>query len=159
MTVLVLLLLLLVANGAPLIAHHLLGDRLSWPLDGGRRFLDGRPLLGPAKTLRGVGVAVLACAMAGSAVGPSLATGALFGLYAMAGDVLASFIKRRMGIAPSHSALGLDQGLEALLPLLALRGRLSLHWTEIALTVVGFFVLEIVLSRILYRLRVRRRPI
>lgn len=157
-TVLVPLLLLLVANGAPLMARNVLGDRLGWPLDAGRCFLDGRRLLGPAKTARGVIAAIFACALVAPVVGLSLATGALFALYTMAGDALASFIKRRIGIEPSHSAPGLDQGLEALLPLLALRARLSLDWSEIALTVIGFFALEIVLSRILYRLRIRRRP-
>lgn len=42
-----LLLLLLVANGAPILAHKLLGETGSCPLDGGVKAWDGRPLLGP----------------------------------------------------------------------------------------------------------------
>lgn len=158
-TVLILLCLLVVANGAPIIAADLLGRRLAWPIDGGRRFVDGRPLLGRSKTIRGVAAAVLGCAVAGFALGLPVHTGALFGLCSMAGDVMASFIKRRMRLAPGHSALGLDQSLEALLPSLVLRSRLSLDWIEIVVAVAAFFVLEILLSRLLYRLRVRKRPL
>lgn len=37
-----LLVLLAVANGAPVVMTKLLKNRLSWPLDAGARFLDGR---------------------------------------------------------------------------------------------------------------------
>jgi len=46
--------LLVVANGAPIIARELLGERGDWPLVFGWLFCDGRPLLGPSKTIRGV---------------------------------------------------------------------------------------------------------
>jgi hypothetical protein len=49
-----LLVLLGMANGVPVFAKDALGPRLSFPLDGGIRFLEGRPLFGPSKTLRGI---------------------------------------------------------------------------------------------------------
>lgn len=45
--------LLALANGAPVIAKKLVGDWLSAPLDGGTRFVDGEPLFGRSKTIRG----------------------------------------------------------------------------------------------------------
>lgn len=150
--------LLLVANGAPVLAHRLLGTRLARPLDGGRRLADGQPLLGPSKTWRGLAAALAASTLAAPAVGLSPAEGTLFGLCAMGGDLLSSFAKRRLRIPPSDSAPGLDQGPEALLPVLALRGPLALGGSGVLITVLAFLVLEVLLSRLLFRLHVRDRP-
>src|ERR1051325_10630319 len=54
------LLLLLVANGAPLIAKQVLGQRFSYPVDCYLRFPDRSRLFGSSKTIRGLIVAVLA---------------------------------------------------------------------------------------------------
>lgn len=152
------LLLLLVVNGAPILARGVLGARLALPLDGNRLAPDGRPWLGRSKTVRGM----LAGTGAGLVFAPLLGYGALlgaaFGLLAMVGDVLSSLVKRRLGIAPSGMALGLDQIPEALLPLAVLRAAFGLSWTAIALEVLAFLVLELVLSQILYRLNLRNRP-
>jgi hypothetical protein len=77
---------------------------------------------------------------------------------AMAGDLFSSFVKRRLGLPPSSMALGLDQIPESLFPLLACRLLLPLTWLDIGVAVVLFFVGELVLSRILFKLHVRDRP-
>jgi CDP-2,3-bis-(O-geranylgeranyl)-sn-glycerol synthase len=77
----------------------------------------------------------------------------------MGGDLLASFIKRRLGITSSASALGLDQSLEALVPALVCRTPFAFQATDILIIVLAFFVLEIMLSRLLYRLHIRNRPL
>ena len=74
------------------------------------------------------------------------------------GDLLSSFIKRRLKLRPSSMALGLDQVPESLLPLLLLKEPLGLTWPGILRTVVLFFVLELVLSRLLFWLRIRKTP-
>jgi CDP-2,3-bis-(O-geranylgeranyl)-sn-glycerol synthase len=153
-----LLLLLAVANAAPIVAAWLLGPRLRARLDAGLGFVDGRPLLGPAKTVRGVIAAVAATALVAPLVGIPLQLGAGIGIMAMAGDALSSFVKRRLGIAPSGRATGLDQVPEALLPLLAVRGALDLSLLEIAAVTILFFALEIPAARLLHRLGVRARP-
>jgi hypothetical protein len=56
--VLQMLLLLMLANGTPVIVKKVIGDRYSHPLDGHLSFVDGRPLLGKSKTIRGVALAV-----------------------------------------------------------------------------------------------------
>lgn len=152
------LLLLLIANGAPLAVWKLLGRRLDYPIDGGWVVADGRRLLGPSKTIRGVVAALVATALAAGALGVDITTGALIGLWAMVGDLTASFIKRRIGVAPTHMAFGLDQIPESLFPLLALRGQLALGWIDIAELVLIFLVLELLLSRLLFRIHWRKRP-
>jgi CDP-2,3-bis-(O-geranylgeranyl)-sn-glycerol synthase len=80
------------------------------------------------------------------------------GLTAMLGDLLSSFIKRRLGMASSSMALGLDQIPESLLPLLAVAETFELSGSTIAWTVAGFVVLELTLSPIFYWLGIRNQP-
>ncbi len=153
-----LLVLLAVANTAPLLAKRALRDRLAWPLDGGLRFFDGRPLFGASKTLRGIVLSLVATAAAGALVGLDWRIGALVAAAAMAGDLLSSFVKRRLARPPSSRATGLDQIPESLLPLLACRAALPLSVADIAVLVAIFFVGEVVFSRLFYRLGLRDRP-
>jgi CDP-2,3-bis-(O-geranylgeranyl)-sn-glycerol synthase len=152
------LLLLTAANGAPVIGKKLFGRRFAFPLDGGLRLPDGRPLLGPSKTVRGVALAVAATTLAAPLFGLAWQTGALFGALAMLGDSLSSFIKRRLGRPSSSQALGLDQIPESLLPLWLCRAALGLSAGEIAALVAAFVVLELLLSRLLYTWHVRDQP-
>ena len=153
-----LLLLLAVANAAPIVAKKLLGTRWSAPLDGGLRFVDGRPWLGASKTVRGLVAAVAATALAALLLGWPPTLGAAVGAWSMLGDALSSFVKRRLGVPPSGRATGIDQVPEALLPLLALRGELDLGWLQIAAVTLAFFALEIPLARLAFRLGLRDRP-
>lgn len=153
-----LLLLLGVANSAPIVARRLLGDRWSAPLDFGATFVDGRPWLGPGKTIRGVVVAVVATALAAWPLGIAPTVGAVIGGVSMAGDALASFAKRRLRVAPSGRATGLDQVPESLLPLLAVQGPLDLSTVQILCITAAFFALEIPLARWAFRLGLRDRP-
>ena len=91
-------------------------------------------------------------------LGFSPALGIEVGAFAMLGDALSSFVKRRLGVAPSGRATGIDQVPEALLPLLMIRSALDLSWLQIALITLVFFALEIPLSRLMFRLKLRNRP-
>ncbi len=152
------LMLLAAANGAPVMGRRLLRDRWSWPLDGGVRFVDGRPLLGASKTLRGVVLALAVTAAIAPLVGVSVAIGLAAAAAAMIGDLLSSFVKRRLGLRPSSRAVGLDQIPESLLPALVCHDALALDAGDVAATVVIFFAGEVALSRLLYRWRIRERP-
>jgi CDP-2,3-bis-(O-geranylgeranyl)-sn-glycerol synthase len=153
-----LLFLLTLANGTPLLANKILGDRLSYPLDSGAKCPDGQPLFGASKTIRGILLSILMTAIAGRLVGLGCKIGALVGGASMSGDLFSSFLKRRMGLSASSRALGLDQVPESLFPLLACRGTLSLTISDIAVCVLAFFLCEVVISRLLYKFRVRDRP-
>ena len=152
------LLLLLVANGAPILAARVFRHHLDGPLDGGLVLADGRPLLGPHKTVRGAVAAVGACAALAAALGLSPTLGANVGASSMAGDALSSFVKRRRGLGSGGRATGLDQLPEAVLPLLVLRAAGAVGWGGAALALLGFLILGAGLSRVLFFLGVRQRP-
>jgi len=84
--------------------------------------------------------------------------GVLAGAAAMTGDCLASFVKRRIGLAASSMALGLDQIPESLLPAMSMRAYARLSAIDIILVVLVFFVGELALSRVFFRLGLRERP-
>jgi hypothetical protein len=58
------LILLSLANASPVIAKLFLGKTYARPIDGNTRFIDGRPLFGPSKTIRGLVVSLLLTALA-----------------------------------------------------------------------------------------------
>lgn len=153
-----LLVLIGAANTAPLFAKKLFGARFAWPLDFDARWLDGEPLFGHSKTVRGIVFALVTPALLAWPLGLPIWHGAAIGLAAMAGDLLSSFTKRRMKLAPSSQAFGLDQIPEVLLPAWMARTWFDLTALDIALIVVSFVVLELVLSKLLYRLNLRDRP-
>ncbi len=153
-----LLILLGVANMAPILTKRVLGRRWCAPLDGGLRLPDGRPLLGASKTVRGLLSAVVAATLAGMLLGFPATLAALVGALSMAGDALASFVKRRLGISPSGRATGLDQIPEAVLPLLVLRETLGLSWPLVAAITLAFFALQAPMSWLMAHLRLRDRP-
>jgi CDP-2,3-bis-(O-geranylgeranyl)-sn-glycerol synthase len=153
-----LLVLLTLANGTPLMVQKLLGKHFAYPVDGGREFVDGHPVFGPAKTLRGVLCAVLVTTAAGLLVGLGWKIGLTVGCLAMAGDLFSSFLKRRLGRLSSSPVVGIDQIPESLFPLLACFGPLPLTIADVALGVALFFVGELVLSRVLYAFDLRDRP-
>jgi CDP-2,3-bis-(O-geranylgeranyl)-sn-glycerol synthase len=157
-TILQSLALLAIANSTPLFAKKLFGNWFAQPLDAGIAFFDGQPLFGRSKTLRGVLSSLLATTLGAVLIGLSPAIGIIVAVAAMAGDLLSSFVKRRLALAPSSQAIGLDQVPESLLPLLACRTALSLDAIDITLAVAIFFAGELVLSRLLYKAHLRDEP-
>lgn len=55
------LVLLVIANGAPIIANRVLAKRLNQPIDGGLVLKDGRALFGPSKTARCIAASLHRC--------------------------------------------------------------------------------------------------
>lgn len=155
---LILLLLLLIANGSPIVVRELLGRGFDRPLDGGKVLADGHRLLGPSKTWRGLVAAVLVTTSFALALGWPWEIGVTIGVFAMLGDTASSFIKRRLGLASSTMAPGLDHIPESMLPLLACKPLLALSWTQVLLLSLCFMAANMVLSRLLHRLGIRRHP-
>jgi len=153
-----LIILLMAANGAPILLRWLLEGRYARPVDGGLLLADGRPLFGPSKTLGGLLAAVVVTAWVAWLFGWSPLTGCYFAALAMAGDLLASFTKRRLNIPASGMAPGLDQVPESLLPLIGVRDLFDLGWAQIFIMVLIFIVLDYVLSLLLYHLHIRKQP-
>jgi CDP-diglyceride synthetase len=158
LVVLKLLVVLALANGTPVVVKKVFGRRFAHPLDGNAAFVDGRPLFGRSKTIRGVVLAVLAATLGAPLIGLEWQIGAVVGGLAMVGDLVSSFVKRRLDLPPSSRASGLDQVPEALFPLLGCRDLLSLTIADIGAGVALFFIGDVVVSRLLYAVRLRDRP-
>jgi len=152
------LILLGVANGTPIIAKKLFGKHLGDPLDGGLRWFDGRPLFGVSKTIRGLVLSIACTTLAAPLLGFDAVIGAGLAAASLLGDLASSFIKRRLAMPVHSQAPGIDQIPEALLPLLLLRDSLKLGYGDIALLIALFILLELLLSRILFKLHIRDRP-
>jgi len=153
-----LLALLTVANGAPVLAAKIFGNAFALPVDGHVTFLDGRPLFGPAKTLRGVMLSILVTTAFAPLIGLEWKAGALVASMAMIGDLFSSFLKRRLGLFASSQFSGLDQIPESLLPLISSRLLLPVTIVDIVLATLMFWIGAIALSRVLFKLRIRDRP-
>ena len=145
-------------NGAPILLTKFAGKRLDYPIDCNRLFMDDRPLLGSSKTFRGLISALLMSVLIGSIFAIPFLTSLLFGALSMAGDMTSSFIKRRLRLTSSAMALGLDQIPESLFPLLGCKDSLGISNEQIFAIVLAFFCVELILSRILFWLRIRQTP-
>jgi len=153
-----LLFLIIVANGSPIIGRWIMKGYWEMPIDGGAVFIDGRPILGTAKTYRGVACSLVGTLLAGALVGLSWKISLIVSALAMVGDCLSSFIKRRFGYPSGAKALGLDQIPESLFPTLGLSNALNLSALGVGMTVAMFVFLELVLSSIGYKLHIRKHP-
>jgi CDP-2,3-bis-(O-geranylgeranyl)-sn-glycerol synthase len=153
-----LLILVVVANGVPVFAKKALGEQLAHPLDGGLILTDGQPLFGPSKTVRGVLFSFLVTPLAALLTGFPWTVGAVVAAGAIAGDLFSSFVKRRLGRSPSSMAFGLDYIPESLFPLAACRLLLPVTVLDIIAGMAIFFAGGLILSPILFRLRLRDTP-
>jgi hypothetical protein len=152
------LLLTTVSNGTPVVAAKLLGKKFSRARDGEALFLDDKPVFGPSKTLRGIIASVLLTAVAAPLVGLSPTLGIRAAIAAMIGDLMSSFIKRRLSMPPSSRATGLDQIPESLLPTLTCAPSLNLTFEDVVSIIAIFLIGEIILSKILFKWRLRSQP-
>lgn len=153
------LLLILAANSAPILIRLVpMCSRWNYPLDCNLKFFDGQPLLGHAKTWRGLAAAILLTVLCAVALRLGWFTGIMVALTAMLGDSLSSFIKRRLALAPSTMAPGLDQIPESLVPGIYLKYAGLFDWGVVWLLVAIFVVMDLTMSRLLFRLHIRKRP-
>jgi len=150
-----LVLFLVWVNFLPFAAHLLLGQRYGRPVDRGRTWVDGRPMLGPHKTTLGILSSMTGGAAAAPLLGVSWRVAASAAVLAMVGDLASSFIKRRLGYPSGKPVIGLDQGLEGALPLLVLAPALDLAPWQVLASLLVFVPLTHAGSRywhfILYR--------
>ena len=152
------------------------------PLDFGRRFRDGRRILGDGKTFRGTIAGVLAGVGVGIALNEIASTwpdlglpgfGAGYELFlvliglslgAMAGDIVASFFKRRMGMERGAALFLVDQldfviGSWALLFILAPRWFSENFTSEIIFIVLIVTpILHRATNIIGYKIRAKKEP-
>lgn len=153
-----LLILIIIANGAPILIRWLLNDDFKLAVDFGQKLPDKNRLFGSSKTWRGIFAALFATTVAAWLFGLSASTGMLVACYAILGDLFSSFIKRRLSMKPSSQAPLLDQVPESLLPAFMLKNTFNLDIPAILLLVLIFIIIELFLSHILYKYGVRNKP-
>lgn len=153
-----LLLLIIIANGAPILVRQLLNDGFNLAVDFGQKLPDKNRLLGSSKTWRGVIAALLATAAAAWLLGYTAKTGLLVASYAILGDLVSSLIKRRLSMQPSSMAPLLDQVPESLFPALMMMHTFNLNISSVVQLVLIFIIIELALSHILYKWGLRKRP-
>jgi len=146
-----------VANSTPV----LLGGGTS--IDQGRKFIDGRPILGANKTIKGFAYGLILGSVAG------LAEAALFANYrlvlagivasigALLGDLLGAFVKRRANIPPGNPLPIVDQLDFVLGALLLTSPLLEISLGTILILVTATVPIHLLSNAVAYALRLKKR--
>ncbi|MCH7981973.1 MAG: CDP-archaeol synthase [Proteobacteria bacterium] len=150
-----LIFLIIVANAAPILVTYAMRNRFDYPLDGRFILADGQRVFGDSKTIRGIVAAIVFTAIAALMIGHPGLCGILVGAYAMLGDLLSSFLKRRIRLPSSSRAPVLDQLPEALLPTVILAPYFGLATGDVIVIVVTFLLVAVTVSPMLYNVGIR----
>ena len=142
----------------PILIRVVLKDRFNTAVDFGQKLPDGRDIFGTSKTWRGILSAVTITPVAALLLGYSLETGFWIAVYAVLGDLFSSFLKRRLAMEPSSMAFILDQVPESLLPGLMMMSVFGLDLLAVSVMVLIFIIIELLLSHILYKWGIRKKP-
>ena len=153
-----LLLLIIIANGARILIRVLLNDEFSLAVDFGCKLSDNKRIFGFSKTWRGIFAALVVTSVAAWLLGYSLGMGLLVAVYAILGDLLSSFIKRRLAMAPSSAAPLLDQMPESFFPAFMMMQIFNLEISSVILLVFIFIMMQLTISHVLYLWGIRKRP-
>jgi len=152
------LVLILCANGAPVLVQRWFPSSINQPVDLGYHFIDNKPLLGASKTWRGLMASLLLTPLCAFLIGISPLHGFIIACLAMSGDLISSFIKRRLNIPVSAMAIGLDQIPESLLPFIFVYFYYQLSLLQLVSGVILFILCELMLSMVLFKMGIRKRP-
>jgi len=146
------------ANAAPVIFGG------GHPIDGGRKFRDGRPVLGPRKTFRGFFAGLIIGTLVGflqryfTGSSKVILPGFMLSLGALTGDLVESFIKRRLGRPPGASFPIADQ-LDFILGALLFSIPLSPPSLAVALTIMIITPpIHLLTNFLAYLLGVKKEP-
>jgi CDP-2,3-bis-(O-geranylgeranyl)-sn-glycerol synthase len=153
-----LLLLIIIANAAPILVRLLLKDRFNLAVDFGQKMLDQHRIFGSSKTWRGILASIVATSAVAWLLGYAAKTGLLIAVYAALGDLVSSFIKRRLAMVPSSKAPFLDQVPESFFPAVMMREEFDLDPVATIFLVLIFVIFDLSVSRILFKWGVRKRP-
>lgn len=128
-------------NVLPPLFSLIFGERFSQRIDGDRLWFDDKPIFGSHKTIRGFLASVIGGMVVFPLMGVEWRVAAVAAFLAMSGDLLSSFIKRRLGIPSGTNVIGLDQIFEALFPAFFLARYLDLTILNILFILLVFIPL------------------
>jgi len=134
------LILLWAVNLAPPLLAYVFGKTWNTPLDRGRLFIDHKSLFGSNKTERGIVGGIVTGVLMGGLLGFPLWVGFLSGMLSMLGDLVSSFLKRRLGKSSGTLVPGLDQIFEGLFPFAVLGPNYSLPGMYIFFELILFSI-------------------
>jgi len=134
------LILLWAVNLAPPLLAYVFGKTWNTPLDRGRLFIDHKSLFGSHKTERGIVGGIVTGVLMGGLLGFPLWIGFLSGMLSMLGDLVSSFLKRRLGKPSGRLVPGLDQIFEGLFPFAVLGPNYSLPGMYIFFELILFSI-------------------
>jgi len=144
------------ANAVPVIVG---GGR---PLDGGKSFFDGKPILGKNKTLRGfffgLAVGIIVGLIESMLFGYPKLFSVLSPLGGLVGDLTGAFVKRRLGIAPGGLLPVIDQidfvvgAIVFSLPLMII------YWQLAAAVLIITPPIHLFTNFVAYKLKLKRNP-
>jgi len=135
-----LLILIWFINFVPPFVAQIFETKWNRPVDGGYCFIDGKQLFGGHKTIRGVMAGIISGGVIGLIVGLPLWIGLGAGFLSMVGDLLSSFLKRRLSLPDGEAVPALDQVPEGLLPFILIAPHYALS-AKFVLLFIGVFVL------------------
>ena len=128
------------------------------PLDGNRTWVDGQPLFGDHKTVRGT----LSGIIVGIAVGilqTHLLWGVLLSVGAIGGDIVISFIKRRIKLKPGAMFPIADQmGFIVFAVLLVSLVQPSPTWERAVAILIATLPIHYITNVIAWVLKLKRNP-
>ncbi|MCY0868629.1 MAG: CDP-archaeol synthase [Desulfurococcus sp.] len=149
----------MIANASPLLVK---GTKL---IDGGKRFIDGKPVFGGHKTWEGFAIGVVNAYITGAALGFILGDpwiqvlSVITGASAMTGDLIGAFVKRRLSIPPGRPLPVVDQLSFALTITLVyfILGveEVVKHLDFIAATLILIFILHVLTNYVAYILGIK----
>ena len=153
------LILLSLANGSPVIAKRIFGAKCAAPVDGNTPFIDGRPLFGPSKTIRGIVVSLVVTALGAILLGLHFWIGLLVAGASMAGVLVLELFEAPNPPRPQQQGNWTHQLPKSLFPLLACQPLLSLTAIDIAVGCAVFFCGAIATLPSLFLAAIARPPL
>jgi predicted MPP superfamily phosphohydrolase len=122
------LLIIILANGAPPVLAAFYPQACRRKVDGGRKLPGGRTLFGGHKSWGGLIGGIAAGSLCGYLIGISLVMSFSVAALSMLGDLFTSFLKRRIRIEEGESVYLFDQVFEGAFPLLLCKWVYALNW-------------------------------
>ena len=149
------LLLIVVANAAPVIAALIFSNHGTLAIDFGKKLKDQQYIFGVTKTWRGLLSSILITSLTAMVLGFSYITGVYIAVFSMLGDLLSSFIKRRFKKNSSTRIIFLDQIPESLLPVIFMTQLIMLNLMQAIAIIISFIIIELILSTLFLRFYTR----
>ena len=127
------------------------------PLDGGGKWLDGKPFFGSHKTLRGCIAGIMAGLLIGALQGNPLA-GLAQGFGAILGDLMSSFLKRRWNIAPGESSPLLDQLDFIIVAIILSQPFTRATFTEMIIIIIVTIPIHYIMNYVSWLMKMKEHP-